>query len=296
MNLGSSAISTTAHSDADMAYRLSLALVLLLGLLAGCTATPAPESPPSFLGPAPTFQPVVSAPKPNEQEWKRAQIRALDARMQGLEKQRQAQNRWHKEKERQARLRSERELQDFQRQAEARWPQAPYVPQPAPASELPQAAISPEIPAAPTGGDSDSVVIQQYGPLPGSPPADYPEPPVYVLEPTVAPTYNTSGPVYHAKSGPYTYGSHRAGPPARRGYGRNSGYSDGGYPGYTGYSGYDAFGQSFGEDQLVRKPGGGYYHRTKADGNPYNNYSMKGRVNPWTGKRGTVDPSRPRRR
>jgi len=32
------------------------------------------------------------------------------------------------------------------------------------------------------------------------------------------------------------------------------------------------------------------YHRTTPDGNPYNNYSTKGNINPWTGKRGTIDP------
>jgi hypothetical protein len=33
------------------------------------------------------------------------------------------------------------------------------------------------------------------------------------------------------------------------------------------------------------------YHRTTPDSNPYNNYSTKGNVNPWTGKPGTVDPN-----
>lgn len=32
------------------------------------------------------------------------------------------------------------------------------------------------------------------------------------------------------------------------------------------------------------------YHRSSPDGNPYNNYSTKGNVNPYTGKVGTVDP------
>jgi hypothetical protein len=33
------------------------------------------------------------------------------------------------------------------------------------------------------------------------------------------------------------------------------------------------------------------YHRTTPDSNPYNNYSTKGNVNPWTGQPGTVDPN-----
>ncbi len=32
------------------------------------------------------------------------------------------------------------------------------------------------------------------------------------------------------------------------------------------------------------------YNRTPADGNPYNNYSTQGNVNPYTGKEGTVKP------
>ncbi|MDA8084001.1 MAG: hypothetical protein M0024_10130 [Nitrospiraceae bacterium] len=32
------------------------------------------------------------------------------------------------------------------------------------------------------------------------------------------------------------------------------------------------------------------YNRTKADNNPYNNYSTRGNVNPYTGQSGTVNP------
>ena len=34
------------------------------------------------------------------------------------------------------------------------------------------------------------------------------------------------------------------------------------------------------------------HHRTTPDGNPFNNYSTKGNVNPYTGKEGTVNPYR----
>jgi len=32
------------------------------------------------------------------------------------------------------------------------------------------------------------------------------------------------------------------------------------------------------------------YHRTTPDNNPYNNYSTRGNVNPYTGQAGTVNP------
>jgi hypothetical protein len=32
------------------------------------------------------------------------------------------------------------------------------------------------------------------------------------------------------------------------------------------------------------------YHRTTPDGNPFNNYSTQGNVNPYTGQSGTVNP------
>jgi hypothetical protein len=32
------------------------------------------------------------------------------------------------------------------------------------------------------------------------------------------------------------------------------------------------------------------YHRSAPDGNPWNNYSTKGNINPYTGKPGYVDP------
>jgi hypothetical protein len=32
------------------------------------------------------------------------------------------------------------------------------------------------------------------------------------------------------------------------------------------------------------------YHRSDADGNPYNNYSTRGNVNPYTGQPGTKNP------
>ena len=53
---------------------------------------------------------------------------------------------------------------------------------------------------------------------------------------------------------------------------------------------------SFGRDTYVHgytRPNGTYvqpYHRTEANDNPYDNYSTKGNVNPYTGKEGTVDP------
>lgn len=34
------------------------------------------------------------------------------------------------------------------------------------------------------------------------------------------------------------------------------------------------------------------HQRSNADGNPWNNYSTRGNTNPYTGKRGTVDPCR----
>ncbi|MBX9694649.1 MAG: hypothetical protein K2Z81_19840, partial [Cyanobacteria bacterium] len=33
------------------------------------------------------------------------------------------------------------------------------------------------------------------------------------------------------------------------------------------------------------------YHRTLRDGDPWNNYSTKGRQNPWNGKWGAVNPA-----
>jgi hypothetical protein len=33
------------------------------------------------------------------------------------------------------------------------------------------------------------------------------------------------------------------------------------------------------------------HYRSNPDGNPYNNYSSRGNVNPYTGKVGTVDPN-----
>jgi hypothetical protein len=32
------------------------------------------------------------------------------------------------------------------------------------------------------------------------------------------------------------------------------------------------------------------YHRTVPDGNPWNNYSTQGNINPWTGQQGHVNP------
>lgn len=46
-------------------------------------------------------------------------------------------------------------------------------------------------------------------------------------------------------------------------------------------------------DPYVRKDGtyvGGHY-RSNPDGNPYNNWSYPGNVNPYTGKQGTGDPN-----
>lgn len=37
------------------------------------------------------------------------------------------------------------------------------------------------------------------------------------------------------------------------------------------------------------------HHKTTPDNNPYNNYSTKGNVNPYTGKEGTVDPYKQQR-
>lgn len=54
--------------------------------------------------------------------------------------------------------------------------------------------------------------------------------------------------------------------------------------------------EPFGPDQLVRsfvKSNGVFvpqYHRTGADGDPFNNYSTRGNVNPYTGKPGYVNP------
>ncbi len=53
---------------------------------------------------------------------------------------------------------------------------------------------------------------------------------------------------------------------------------------------------SFGSDETVSgytRSNGTYvqpYHRTEADGNPYNNYSTQGNVNPYTGQRGNNSP------
>lgn len=38
------------------------------------------------------------------------------------------------------------------------------------------------------------------------------------------------------------------------------------------------------------------YHRTKANGSSYDNYSTKGNRNPWTGKKGYSDPYKKRTR
>lgn len=37
------------------------------------------------------------------------------------------------------------------------------------------------------------------------------------------------------------------------------------------------------------------HKRSRPDGNPFNNFSTRGNVNPYTGKPGTVDPYRSRR-
>ena len=47
-------------------------------------------------------------------------------------------------------------------------------------------------------------------------------------------------------------------------------------------------------DPSMRKDGtyvGGHY-RSNPDGNPYNNWSYPGKVNPYTGKEATGDPNR----
>ncbi|WP_221622423.1 hypothetical protein [Burkholderia cenocepacia] len=68
------------------------------------------------------------------------------------------------------------------------------------------------------------------------------------------------------------YGSHRSSPNL--------------YGGSTG----------FGSDQTVSgytRSDGSYvqpYHRSAPDGNPYNNYSTQGNVNPYTGQRGYKNP------
>ncbi|MCC5029771.1 MULTISPECIES: hypothetical protein [Burkholderia] len=52
----------------------------------------------------------------------------------------------------------------------------------------------------------------------------------------------------------------------------------------------------YGSDQTVSgytRSDGTYvqpYHRTAPDGNPYNNYSTQGNVNPYTGQRGYKNP------
>jgi hypothetical protein len=54
--------------------------------------------------------------------------------------------------------------------------------------------------------------------------------------------------------------------------------------------------QFYGQDQTVNgytRRDGTYvqpYHRTMPDHNPFNNYSTRGNVNPWTGQMGTVNP------
>jgi hypothetical protein len=55
----------------------------------------------------------------------------------------------------------------------------------------------------------------------------------------------------------------------------------------------DLFAQSGGYVRGYTRNDGTYvqpYHRTAPDGNRYNNYSTEGNVNPYTGKRGTVEP------
>ena len=36
------------------------------------------------------------------------------------------------------------------------------------------------------------------------------------------------------------------------------------------------------------------YHRSAPDGNPYNNYSTQGNINPYNGRTGTVTPPQPK--
>jgi hypothetical protein len=38
------------------------------------------------------------------------------------------------------------------------------------------------------------------------------------------------------------------------------------------------------------------YRSSRPDRNRWNNYSSKGNINPYTGKRGSIDPLKPRRR
>lgn len=55
-------------------------------------------------------------------------------------------------------------------------------------------------------------------------------------------------------------------------------------------------GSNFGSDQMVSgytRSNGTYvepYHRSAPDGNPYNNYSTQGNVNPYTGQMGHKNP------
>ena len=57
-----------------------------------------------------------------------------------------------------------------------------------------------------------------------------------------------------------------------------------------------SFGISFGQNVHVKgytKKDGTYvqpHYRSRPDGNVFNNWSTKGNTNPYTGKRGTVDP------
>ena len=59
-----------------------------------------------------------------------------------------------------------------------------------------------------------------------------------------------------------------------------------------------ALAQFYGPDQTVHgytRQDGTYvqpYHRTVPDHDPFNNYSTRGNINPWTGERGTVNPYR----
>jgi hypothetical protein len=60
--------------------------------------------------------------------------------------------------------------------------------------------------------------------------------------------------------------------------------------------GAPAFGQSPQYQRGYTRRDGTYvapHMRTRPDGNPWNNYSTRGNVNPYTGRGGTVDPYRP---
>lgn len=249
-------------------------LVIPLFLLAsGCSSTDytAQAKPP----PAPAPKPV-QATQTDKDEY----LRRFSQQMQALERQ-------------QAEM-PPRHTAPIERRNPFETP-PPAVPEPqvvqgwdgtAPAQDpLPPPVTVSEYPAQPepvyTAPEPDPVVTQPYyRPEPAyQPPAYTPPPQSY---------YSSSGSTIYRRgqdgglSSPGDLSRQRSGP-----YQPQGSYD---------WRGPTAYGGSYGKDQIVRRKDGTTYHRTKADGNPFNNYSTKHNRNPFTGRKGYVNPYRSRRR